>query len=533
MQIVKKISLILLFGATTLFSINCKRGMAKKEQIKKDVDGSIPQLILKKSNILFDSSFSQYFFAKYPNFKSIKTDWTGFYKNRNFSYAWIDSAGISTAGINLHNRINNLNSEDLIDSLIYVKDFNALFEKANSLTGKDFKDTVLIETEMMFTAQYLSYAKQLYSSLSTDELKKLGWNIKKQTISYNDFLNKALDKNELFENEPVYYQYNLLKKYLQQYKEIETNGGFAKIDSSINKLLPGDKHPKIFSLKKYLYQVKDLAKIDSSLIYDDNTAKAIKQFRVRHGLKDTTLINEDVIKQMRVPVAQRIKQILVNMERSKWMPVNPENDYISVNIPDYTLNVYEKSKLQFSMNVVVGALATKTVIFSDTMKIIAFSPYWYVPYSIYKKELAGRSAASLRRKNMEYVGPNSVRQLPGPDNALGKVKFLFPNQYNIYFHDTNAKDKFAFSQRAFSHGCIRLSDPKKLANYLLRNDKKYDSKTIDSLMNLRKETQVKMSKPMPVIIGYFTSFVNVNTNLLQFRKDIYNYDDKMLKEILN
>ncbi len=529
----RTIQFVLLFLITVNVTTSCKQSKASKEQIKKDVDVSIQKQIKTTNTISFDASYNQYFLAKYPKFSKISSDWNAFYKVRNNSFAWVDSGGLTIAANNLHNRLNNLNSSELNDSLPYHLEFNDIFEKANALVGTDFKDSILIEAEMMLTAQYLTYAKMLTQTIGTDELKKMGWNITQQPISYAEYLQNALKNNEdLLEKQPIYYQYNLLKKYLTQYKAIETAGGFVQIDTSIKKLLPNETHKGLPSIKAYLLQVSDLANKDTTNIFDQTTAAAIKQFRTRHGLKDTALINEDVIKQMKISVAQRIKQILVNMERCKWMPVNHENDYISVNIPDYSMNVYEKSKLKFSMNVVVGALATKTVIFSDTLKTVAFSPYWNVPYSIYKKDFAGRSAASLKRKNMEITGPNSVRQLPGPDNALGKVKFLFPNNYNIYFHDTNAKDKFNFTQRAFSHGCIRLSEPKKLATYLLRNEPTYTEKVIDSLMNKRKETQVKLKQSIPVIIGYFTSFVNTSTNLLQFRKDIYSYDDKVLDGIV-
>jgi L,D-transpeptidase YcbB len=195
------------------------------------------------------------------------------------------------------------------------------------------------------------------------------------------------------------------------------------------------------------------------------------------------------------------------------------------------LYVYEKDSLQFTMKVVVGQTATKTVIFNDTLQTIAFSPYWTVPYSIFKKEMAHRlSARYLRRNNMEYVG-GKVRQKPGGNNALGKVKFLFPNSYNIYFHDTPAKDKFNYAQRTFSHGCIRLSEPRKLALYLLRNEKQYTEAVVDSLMNQTRETQVRLKKRLPVYITYMTAFVLPQTGQIHFRKDVYRNDDKVLEMV--
>ncbi len=512
---------------------SCTQKDAKKETIKKDVDITIPQQIKPVSNFVFDSSFKNTFFASYPQLSTIQNEWIQFYSKRNFSFAWIDTGGLTPAAHNLHNRINNLSDDGLNDSLLYRKEFNQLFTDATSLTSIDTKDSILIATEMMLTAQYFMYAKAIYATLGEDELKKMGWNITPQQVSYETYLTDALqNKTDVFEQEPVYYQYSLLRNYLKQYKDISTKGGFPMIDSTVKNILPDETNKAVFNIKTYLTLVGDLKKNDSSYVYDTITAKAIRQFRVRHGLKDTVLIDKTVVQQMNVPVDKRIAQLLVNMERCRWMPHNPGDNYISVNIPDYTMSVYENKKLNFTMNVVVGALATKTVIFSDTLKTVAFSPYWNVPYSIFKKELRGRSAKSLRRNNMEYVGPTQIRQLPGGNNALGKVKFLFPNQYNIYFHDTPAKDKFNYTQRAFSHGCIRLKEPKKLAQYLLRNETSYTEPIIDSLMNQKKETQVQLKKSIEVFIGYFTSFVDSQNGLLQFRKDIYNNDEAVLKNMI-
>ena len=508
----------------------CKNNDRKKiESVKKNVDITIPQQIKPADKNIFDSSFSTYFFAKYPLLSSISTEWNSFYQSRNYSFAWVDTSGITNVATNLHNRVNNLSDDGLNDSLHYRTAFNTLYEKAITLSGIPFKDSTIIETEMMLTAQYFMYAKQIYEIIDADELKAMGWNITPNKISYTEFLSNALsNKENAFENEPIYYQYALLKNYLKKYKEIANKGGLPLIDTTLKNITIGEENDAIQNLKKYLFAVGDLAISDSSIIYDTATSVALRQCRVRFGLKDTALIDKFIVQHMNVPIEERIKQILINMQRCRWMPNNPSENLISVNIPDFTMNVYENNKLQFSTNVVVGALATKTVIFNDTLKTIAFSPYWNVPYSIYKKELAGRSSESLRRKNMEYYGNNQVRQLPGGNNALGKVKFLFPNNYNIYFHDTPQKDKFNYTQRTFSHGCIRLSEPKKLAQYLLRNEPKFNEVVIDSLMNQTKETQVKLKKPIPVTITYFTCFVK-NNDLLNFRKDVYDYDGKVLE----
>jgi murein L,D-transpeptidase YcbB/YkuD len=183
--------------------------------------------------------------------------------------------------------------------------------------------------------------------------------------------------------------------------------------------------------------------------------------------------------------------------------------------------------------VIVGTAANSTVIFNGNLKYVVFSPYWNVPESIVKKEIIPsikRNANYIAKNNMEITGysggvPN-VRQKPGPANSLGLVKFLFPNNYNIYFHDTPNRDLFTQANRSFSHGCIRLGEPKKFAEYMLRNDSTWTSDAIEKAMHLAKEKWVTVKKSVPVFIVYFTAWVDKD-GLLNFRKDIYGHDEKM------
>jgi L,D-transpeptidase YcbB len=531
-----KYSFVWRWLAIALFSIclipACRFTNKKKEAVKKDVDISIPGSFEPVSQKKFDSTMAAGFFLQYPGLSPVKNDWFQFYRQRNYSFAWVDSSGLSAAAQNLHNRINNLQDDGLDSSLPYRTAFNKLFDDAATLTGNNSADSIMIRTEMMLTAQYFLYARNIYETLGEDELKKLGWNIDRKKISFNEYLNKELESNEsVFENEPVYRQYILLKDFLRSYRQIAEKGGWPFVDTSVKKLLTGDSSAAIPQIKQRLSITGDYTDTLRTRFFDAKLAAAIKQFRNRHGLKDTALIDKPLLLEMNIPVEKRIEQLLVNMERCRWLPDNPGPDYISVNIPDYKMYVYEKDKLQFTINVVVGQTATKTTIFNDTLQTIAFSPYWTVPYSIFKKEMAHRLNGSyLRRNNMEYVG-GKVRQKPGGNNALGKVKFLFPNSYNIYFHDTPAKDKFNYTQRTFSHGCIRLAEPKKLAMYLLRNEPVYTETVIDSLMNQTRETQVQLKKKLPVYILYMTAFVNTQTGQLQFRKDVYGQDKAVMERM--
>ena len=220
----------------------------------------------------------------------------------------------------------------------------------------------------------------------------------------------------------------------------------------------------------------------------------------------------------------------------RWMPEAAENLFM-VNIPEFKLNVYEGVKKAFDMNVVVGKEGHNTMMFKGDMNQVVFSPYWNVPPDIVKDEIypaMQRDPGYLSKHNMEVTGNNAglpvVRQVPGEENSLGKVKFLFPNSFNIYFHDTPAKNLFSKDKRAFSHGCIRLSEPEKLAQYVLRNNADWPPSRITEAMNSGKETFVKLNKPIPVIITYYTAWVDEN-GVLNFRDDIYGNDREIAKKM--
>ena len=295
----------------------------------------------------------------------------------------------------------------------------------------------------------------------------------------------------------------------------------------------------IKTIKERLFALGDLQENASTDVFDTSLLKAVKNFQVRMGLNPDGAVGNSFIKQLNVSPSKRMEQILVNLERLRWMPAINDSSSIIVNIPEYKMYVYESGQLRFDMNVVVVASATSTVIFTGNLKYVVFSSYWNIPPSIIKKEILpgiNRNPDYLAAHHMEVYGNKdkdipSIRQLPGPDNALGRVKFLFPNNFDIYFHDTNNHNAFNASNRNLSHGCIRLSEPKKLAMYLLRDDTTtYSSHNVDSFMNLQKEKWITLKKPIPVMISYYTAFVDAKGRL-NFRRDIYKHDSAMAAKL--
>jgi L,D-transpeptidase YcbB len=276
----------------------------------------------------------------------------------------------------------------------------------------------------------------------------------------------------------------------------------------------------------------DLDSNSGSERFDDSLEAAVKAFQKRNGMGPDGVMGSSFFGELNIPLNEKIRKLIINMERTRWIPLNLSQHYIIINIPAFTLFAYDRDTLTFNMNVVVGKDVHQTVVFSGDIKYIVFSPYWNVPPSIMKAEILpaiGKNPGYLKKNNMEWNG-NSIRQKPGPSNSLGLVKFLFPNSYNIYLHDSPAKSLFGAQMRAFSHGCIRLAEPKKLAVYLLNDDAGWNEEKINAAMHAGKEKYVTLKNPVPVYIGYLTAWVD-GQGKLNFRKDIYNRD-QVLEDML-
>jgi murein L,D-transpeptidase YcbB/YkuD len=249
------------------------------------------------------------------------------------------------------------------------------------------------------------------------------------------------------------------------------------------------------------------------------------------------VIDAAMLKALNVTPAARLRTMIINMERLRWVSEQQPANLLLVNIPEFRLHVFEQDSEVMTMNAVVGARATRTVTFTDTLTEIVFSPSWSVPSNIVKKEILPameKDRSYLEKHDMEIVGGSDdepqIRQKPGPSNALGRVKFLFPNSYSIYMHDTPTKGLFANESRAASHGCIRLSKAGDLAEYLLRNDPDWPADRIQEAMLSGKTQSVRLKEPRPVAIVYFTAWIDRN-GVLNFRDDVYGHDAELDAEL--
>lgn len=483
-------------------------------------------------NTLFiDSLRMESFIDKEKILPTIANELRSFYNQRNYQLAWFDSSGLSehaSSFLEMQHQYINYAQDSSIYHPLLAKLRDSLEQGVIPVHPDSLQQ--MLNLELQLTNAFFRYAEKAYEGNTDLRLQDLGWYIPRKKLDLQVLLDSLVNNNG---NQPAAYQavnrqYQLLKKHLLRYYELEKQYNWETIVIKEKSLRPGDSSASLPAIRQRLHWLGDLAMPDSSTIYDEAMTLAVLRFQKRHGLTEDSAMGPAFFRQLNTKPSTRIRQLLVNMERLRWVPAETPPDYLLVNIPAFQLFVFKNDSLQWSMNVVVGSTAHNTVIFRGDMKYIVFSPYWNVPRSIVRSEIEPalrKDSAYLRKNNMER-NAGGIRQKPGPGNALGLVKFLFPNQYNIYLHDTPAKSLFARDRRAFSHGCIRLEQARKLAEYLLAENPKWTREEMDKAMQAGKETWVTLEKTIPVFIGYFTAWES-SDGLLHFRDDIYDHDRKL------
>ncbi len=525
-----KVLLIVTFGFT-FGNVSCN---SKKENTREIVVENQLQNSVYYSKILIDSAAINTFYKTYPDLKKYQESTFSLYQKNNFNQVWYDKKGIVEFGHSLYVKYSNIESEGLKVVFPYQNKLEGIFNNdiENTLSQDD--------SELMITNLYFFYADKVYNGLDAKVSTEMGWLLPRKQISYVSLLDSVLTnpKTAVEENKLLIDQYYKLRKSLTQYREIEKNGGWNPIalDPKLKSYKPGDSAKAIGQIRERLFVAGDIKNNNKSVFYDKELVEAVNHYQLRNGFKSDNLILPKHIKQMNQPIGERIKQIMVNMERCRWISPEITNsyEYILVNIPSYNLTFIRDGKVALKSPVVVGKTMNKTVIFSGKMSYIVFSPYWNIPTSIIKNEIKPRMAKNknyLALHNMEWNNGN-VRQKPGKNNSLGLVKFIFPNSNNIYLHDTPSKSLFENETRAYSHGCIRVGKARDLAISILKEDKNWTPEKIDTAMNLGKENTYVLKNKIPVYIGYFTAWVN-NEGELNFFQDIYDRDERLAKLIFS
>ncbi len=357
---------------------------------------------------------------------------------------------------------------------------------------------------------------------------------------------------------PAHSAYQGLRKALSRYRQLEQNGGWESIPSG-KTIRPGESDPRIPLITQRLASTGELATARTSHLYNQELMEAIKKFQSHHLLEQDGIIGKNTLKALNIPVSKLVRQIIINMERWRWLPHQFVDKQLIVNIAEFQLFGTTDEHVDINMPVIVGKVYHKTPVFTGSMRYLEVNPYWNIPDSIAVNEIVPHMQENpdyLQENNIRIfdgweedapeVDPASIdwhtvgnkvkgyrlRQEPGPDNALGRIKFIFPNKHNVYLHDTPAHHLFLKTKRDFSHGCIRVSRPLELGAYLLAENKKPLSvEQLEELVATKERKVILLDQSVPVHVLYLTVKASADNDEVFFYPDIYGRDALLEKAL--
>ena len=466
-----------------------------------------------------------------------------FYEGRAFAPMWVDATGLNERGIALLRGFDGAGRDGLVP---------ADYDPGPSVrAGGDIAH--LAATDVALSAALLRYASDIRRGRAVPEKMDENQRIAPRPIDPAQVLTMAATAPDieaylalLAPADPFYLG---LRQALDRYTAIAATGGWPSIPAG-GKLAVGATDSRVHELRRRLQISGDLAAdpLAVSNRFDESLREGVRRFQQRHGLAATGDVNAATLQALNVPVAARINQILINLERARWLPEDLGDPYVLVNMAAFELDVVEAGKSVLRMAVVVGERDKVTPVFSDEISYIEINPYWNVPKSIaYKEKLPQlrRNPYALVGQNIRVFAPGGgaidpgtvdwstvganfpyrLRQEPGPKNALGRIKFMFPNPYDVYMHDTPSRSLFKRQVRAFSHGCIRVEKPMELAEFLLGSG--WPAARIQRTIAAGKNVAITLPRPVPVHLVYLTAWVDA-AGVLQFRDDLYNRDARLV-----
>lgn len=475
-----------------------------------------------------------------------------FYAGRAWQPAWFEGDAPSAAVSAFLQALRRAEEEGLSSRDYHYDEINALLNSWASLSP-DKKTDIQADLDILLTDAYRSYAAHLYGGKMEPGRVSDQWPLQKnydppmpalKEIPPSDRLEKTL-----LSLPPAYLGYRQLRDLLARYRRTDAAGGWPVISGG--KLMSGQRNARVAALKQRLFLSGELTVLPAKNrdLYDAALEKAVRLFQRAHNLKEDGAVGGETLRLLNIPVGERIRQIRLNMERWRWMPRNLDR-YIFVNIPSFELKVAEKGFVVLKMRTIVGKEDKPTPSFADQLTQIEINPFWNIPRSIVEKEIipkVKRDPSYLSREGIRIyrdwrpdapeIPPTEIAwdqvtpkkflyrlvQDPGPLNPLGQIKFLFPNNFNVYMHDTPSRYLFSRQGRTFSHGCIRLEKPLDLAEYLLRGEKGWTKKQIQKKIDSKERFVITLRDPIPVHIVYFTVWTG-GDGLAYFRDDLYEYD---------
>ena len=487
---------------------------------------------------------------------------TRFYLLRAFQPAWIDANGMPTAAAaDIAARLARVH-EDGLDPTRYRQD--AIGARLDALRADGAMPSLddLVDFDLLVSDGWLTLGGHLLRGRVDPEKLYGQWLATPRERDLASLLDTALAAGEpvqvLEELQPAYPNYVRLREALANLRTIDPASEPPGVPSGVAMRL-GDDDERVPALRRRLHFLGLLdpaASLDDTR-FDGYVDAALLAFQQRSGLEPDGIFGRGTRAMVNTTIAERIAQVELNMERFRWLPQKFEPRHLRINIADFSLELVEDGEVTLAMDVIVGRPYRETPVFSGRMTYLTFSPAWHLPPTISREDILPRLRKDPQgvvddgirvfsgwgaderevdplqvdwRKVSSRSLPYHFRQDPGPKNALGRVKFMFPNRFSVYLHDTPARELFDRAQRDFSSGCIRVQKPKDLAVQLLMDDPAWTPARIEEAMNGGKEQNVSLTRPLPVHLAYLTAWVD-DSGVLQFREDIYDRD-KRLREAL-
>jgi len=497
---------------------------------------------------------------RWPNFRDYQSSLQRFYEPTGYASAWVHAGTPSSQALAMIDLFRNawqkgLEPEDY-DASRWENRLHALQSSASNQTVFDVALTVCA----------MRYISDLRIGRINPQHFKFGLNIEQKKYDLPQFLRdrllSAADVSAVLDTvEPPFGGYRRTEQALVKYVQLSHDDDGVKLPIPPKTVDPGQAYAGVPRLSRFLHLVGDLppeAQPNDSHIYDATLAEGVKRFQRRHGLDGDGRLGSATVSRMNVSLSDRVRQLQLTLERWRWLPIEFSSPPIIANIPDFHLRALdENNKVAFDMRVVVGkAMSTQTPVFSGDMTFVVLRPYWNVPPGIFR-----RSVLPAIKRNRNYVAANkfevttldgkivtsgeisddtlaqlqsgklAVRQKPGPTNALGLIKFMFPNEYSVYLHSTPATELFSRSRRDFSAGCIRVEKPDELAVWVLRNNPGWTLERVrQKMQNGADNVTINLARKVPVFIVYGTAIAYEN-NEVHFYDDIYGHDAKLAEAL--
>lgn len=490
------------------------------------------------------------------------------YRNNNYQPIWVGDKGPKPECRDMVEAVQNSYSEGLSPENYNLKEIDYTLSKINAVSGsgKLPAPELLAELDILLSNSFLKYASDLLYGQINPEQIDLELVFGEKPVDLNGLLIAAVNENKIDETLhsllPEYPAYGRLKTALVEYREYEAEGGWNPIPAG-QKLKKGSRGERVTALRERLTITGEL---DGSAaggdVFDETLEQAVRKYQETNGLYLDGVAGDSTIESLNVPASVRVNQIELTLERWRILPKSLGTKFVLVNIANYHLYAVENNKDAISMRIVVGKPKWNTPIFSEQMTHIVFNPYWNIPPSIFRDDIAPLIKSDpdyMANRNIEAVGlpmeqaestdeteiasakeeylskvlsgNYRLRQNPGPTNPLGRVKFLFPNKHSVYLHDTPNRGYFQRAQRNFSHGCIRVEKPTELAEFVLSSDPEWTVERIESGIKRGRTQTVDLPVPVTVYILYFTAWAN-NDGTVSFHKDIYGLDQVLQNALL-